>query len=396
MPPDAGSAADAAIAGEAVAGRVIGFARHLRCCGFRVGPGESRDALAVLADEDLLDPHRARAVLRPLFCADSEDWQAFDREFERYWHGGVPPAPDDADAEALAAGEPGSERRTGRFDANEPDDAPAGREPTEEAEPDELAPAGGASATEGFARRDFQSFEDPHEMAVLEAYVERLARRMRRRLVRRLRSAPRGRRLSLRRTIRRSLGHGGVPLELAYRRRRRRPAQLILILDVSGSMSLYSMLFLRFARGLVDAVRDAEAFVFHTRLDRVTFALREPDVARVTETLNEMSAGWAGGTRIGRSLRTFNEEHAGVVRGRPLVVIVSDGLDTGSREELARQMDQLRRTARRIVWLNPLLGREHYRPLATGMKTALTRVDSFAPAHDLESLLALEEHLVRL
>lgn len=396
MPPDSPAANRAALPGEAITGRVIGFARHLRRCGFRVGPGESRDALAMLAGDGLLEPERVRATLRPLFCADAEDWQAFDREFERYWSREYARTSADDDCHAVSSPRGEDERRSEGYEGDEPDRGRADGGSTDDAETPELASTGGASATDGFARRDFQDFEDPREIAALEAYVERVARRMRRRLLRRLRCAPRGRQLSLRRTIRHSLAHGGVPLELSYRRRRRRPVQLILILDVSGSMSLYSMLFLRFARGLLGAVRDAEAFVFHTRLDRVTFALREPDTRQVTATLNEMSAGWAGGTRIGRSLRTFNEDFAGVIKARPVVVIVSDGLDTGSRDELAREMDQLHRRAGRVVWLNPLLGREGYRPLATGMKTALTRVDYFAPAHNLDSLLALEEQLVRL
>jgi len=174
----------------------------------------------------------------------------------------------------------------------------------------------------------------------------------------------------------------------------RRPLREDSVRRVSRSMSLYSFLFLRFARGLLGAFRDAEAFVFHTRLTRVSDALRERDLFRAREKLALVSLGWSGGTRIGESLARFNADHAGRMLGsRAIVVIVSDGLDTGPPELLGEALSVIRRRARRLVWLNPLLGRPGYQPLAAGMQAALPHLDAFAPAHNLASLAALESAL---
>ena len=175
------------------------------------------------------------------------------------------------------------------------------------------------------------------------------------------------------------------------------PLRLVLLLDASGSMELYTAFFARFLHAAVDAFREAEAFVFHTRLVHVSSALRERDVARAVDRLALMAQGIGGGTRIGESLADFNRWHAArVINSRTAVVIVSDGYDTGEPERLAGEMQRLARRSRRIVWLNPLLGWRDYEPTARGMQAALPYIDLFAPAHNLESLAALEPYLARI
>ena len=206
-----------------------------------------------------------------------------------------------------------------------------------------------------------------------------------------------GQRLDLRRTIHRSVAHGGTPIDLVWRRRKLRPLRLVLLLDASGSMELYTAFFARFLHAAVDAFREAEAFVFHTRLVHVSSALRERDVARAVDRLALMAQGIGGGTRIGESLADFNRWHAArVINSRTAVVIVSDGYDTGEPDRLATEMQRLARRSRRIVWLNPLLGWRDYEPTARGMQAALPYIDLFAPAHNLESLAALEPYLARI
>ena len=162
-------------------------------------------------------------------------------------------------------------------------------------------------------------------------------------------------------------------------------------------MNLYTAFFLRFIHGVVDAFREAEAFVFHTRLVHVSDSLRERDVARAIDRLALMAEGIGGGTRIGESLAVFNRWHAArVIHSHTAVMIVSDGYDTGEPERLANEMRRLRRRCRRIVWLNPLIGWEGYAPAARGMQAALPYVDLFAAAHSLESLAALEPYLARI
>jgi uncharacterized protein with von Willebrand factor type A (vWA) domain len=217
------------------------------------------------------------------------------------------------------------------------------------------------------------------------------------RLVRRQRPRRQGRRLDLRRTIHRNISHGGTPIDLVWRRRKIKPLRLVILLDASGSMSLYTAFFVRFIHGVVDAFAEAEAFVFHTRLAHVSESLRDRDVERAIDRMSLMAQGLGGGTRIGESLATFNRWHAKrVINSRTAVMIVSDGYDTGEPELLANEMRRLRRRCRRIIWLNPLIGWEGYAPEARGMQAALPFIDLFAPAHNLASLAALEPYLARV
>src|ERR1700741_4484785 len=213
---------------------------------------------------------------------------------------------------------------------------------------------------------------DPADIARVHALSERLARVMRARLVRRERVRRHGRRLDLRRTIHRNVSHGGTPVELAWRRRKIKPLRLVMLLEASGSMSLYTAFFVRFLHGMVDAFREAEAFVFHTRLAHVSASLRDRDVTRAVDKLALMAQGIGGGTRIGESLATFNRWHARrVINSRTAVLIVSDGYDTGEADRLAGRRRRLRRLCRRIIWLNPLIGWQGYTPQARGMQAAL-------------------------
>jgi uncharacterized protein len=255
----------------------------------------------------------------------------------------------------------------------------------------------GASRFENLASADLRHVVEPADVAQAYALAARLSRVMRARLVRRVRVRRRGRRLDLRRTIHRNVSHGGTLLELAWRRRKIKPLRLVFLLDASGSMSLYTAFFVRFLHGVVDAFRESEAFVFHTRLAHVSASLRDRDVTRAVDKLSLMAQGIGGGTKIGESLATFNRWHARrVINSRTAVMIVSDGYDTGTPQQLGEEMRRLRRRCRRIIWLNPLIGWRDYSPQARGMQAALPYIDLFAPAHNLESLAALEPYLARI
>ncbi len=255
----------------------------------------------------------------------------------------------------------------------------------------------GASRAESLSATDLRHIVDPDDIAATHALAARLARTMRARLIRREQVRRHGRRLDLRRTIHRNVSHGGTLIDLAWRRRKIKPLRLVVLLDASGSMSLYTAFFVRFLHGVVDSFREAEAFVFHTRLAHVSPSLRDRDVTRAVDKLALMAQGIGGGTRIGESLATFNRWHARrVINSRTAVMIVSDGYDTGGPEQLGEEMRHLRRRCRRIIWLNPLIGWRDYSPQARGMQAALPYVDLFAPAHNLESLAALEPFLARI
>lgn len=379
---------------NALLDRLIGFLRFLRGNGYHIGIQEELDVMRMAEFSGLLDPRRMRWGLRALLCSNNDDWQRFDELFDAYWK----PAnrtreqrsnySKKMDSKNGLAGQQGGGNQVAEADhAEQGDDGDAG----------DGGSKGGASIQEATARTDFRMLADESQMREMERLVERLAKQMRRRMTRRQRVQQHGRRIHLRRTIRNSLRYGGTPLDLAFRQRKQQLPRLILLLDVSRSMSLYSFLFLRFARGIVEAFKDADAFVYHTRLVHVTDALRERDMTKAKEKLALMSAGWSGGTRIGECLQLFNRDYGRrIVNSRSVVMIVSDGYDTGEPEELARQLRQLKQRARKIVWLNPLLGRDGYEPIAGGMQAALPLLDLFAPAHNLESLLGLESDLMKL
>jgi uncharacterized protein len=386
--------------GPAARRRLAGFARTLRDNGFKIGLAETSDALAVLASPAAARPLSLKPALRALFCATHSDWERFDLIFDAFWQArdmrsrqvltGAPSASSAAARRLSEAHVPrqalGIPDRLTPRSAGDRDSAGEGRGRRE-----------GASRTENLAAVDLRHVVDPDEVAATHALAARLARTMRARLVRREQVRRRGRRLDLRRTIHRNVSHGGTLIELAWRRRKIKPLRLVVLLDASGSMNLYTAFFVRFLHGVVDNFREAEAFVFHTRLAHVSPSLRDRDVTRAVDKLALMAQGIGGGTRIGESLATFNRWHAKrVINSRTALMIVSDGYDTGAPEQLGDEMRRLRRRCRKIIWLNPLIGWRDYSPQARGMQAALPYVDLFAPAHNLESLAALEPHLARI
>lgn len=367
--------------------RLVGFSWLVRDNGFAVGVAESLDALALARCIALGDPRQLRWGLRSLFCANAGEWTRFDELFDAYWrrvgmrHAAWPATTGAGDSESGEGA---------RFAP--PEHAESGGDAS-----DGGGRRGGASRTERLTRTDFRKLTDAEDREAVYALAERLAAGMRWRLTRRYRQRAQGRVIDLRNTIHNSLRHGGTPLDLAFRTRRPRPIRLVALLDASGSMSPYSAFFMRFVRGIVDHFDKAEAFVFHTRLVHLSPALRERNIDKAMERMAVMSEGWGGGTRIGDCLARFNDHHAKtVLDARSVVMVLSDGYDTGPPERLGREMARLKRRARRVVWLNPLLGWEGYEPVARGMIAALPHVDLFAPAHNLESLMALEPYLCRL
>lgn len=373
--------------------RLVEFVRLARENGFRVGVKENIDAQRVAHRCGITDPQRLHWGLRSLLCSDQNDWERFSELFDAYWRPGKLQA-----RYQPMAGPPAAKQGGGKGAGGGEGMAPDADQP-QSGEADHAGHSGtrkGASAMQSLTETDFRFLADAGSMRAAERLAERLARRMRRRVQRRQRLQRHGRRIHLRRTVRNSLRYGGTPLQLAFRQRIRRQPRLILMIDVSRSMSLYSYVFLRFSRGIINAFRDADAFACHTALVHITDALRQPDVTRMRESLALISQGWSGGTRLGEALQRFARDYSARINSRTLFIIVSDGLDTGEPELLAQQLAGIRRRCRKIVWLNPLLGREGYEPKTGAMLAALPHIDVFAPAHTLQSLLALEPVLTNV
>ena len=380
--------------------RVTGFVDHLRLNDFKVGPAETQAALQMIETIGALDLCRTRQSLKTLLAGRHEEWQRFDELFEAYWFA--------RGHERAVASFGDAHNRSGNKRPSLWSDHLDGND--EGATADQGAPPGSesqfgrdsagrivASGQSNLQKIDLRHVADPHEIAEAERLAYRLAVAMRYRLSRRYKAAHSGSRLDLRRTIRRNIHHGGEPLNLVHRARPDRPVRIVVLLDVSGSMKLYSRFFLQFVKGLVSQWIGTDAYLFHTRLVRVSEVLREKDAIKAMSRLALMADGFGGGTRLGESLKVFNDRHAKrALNSRTVVMILSDGYDTGEPALLAQQMKKLRGRSKRVLWLNPLLGWKDYEPVAQGMAAALPYVDLFAPAHNLESLMALEPYLYNL
>jgi uncharacterized protein len=387
--------------GAALRFRLAGFVRSLRDSGFKVGLAETRDALMLIRSQLSARPWLLKGAFRSLFCGRLSDWQRFDELFDAYWL-----------EKGLKTGVKvsGTSQKKGMKTIRELVDAQGSRQetiagdverqPGEEDEDSNESPSGrreGASIAENLGQVDFRNIHDPDALEKAHDLAERLARSMRVRLTRRDRQKRKGPRLDLRKTIRHSISHGGTPIELIRKGPRQRQLRLVVLLDASGSMNNYTGVFTRFVHGILDNFREAEAFLFHTRLVHVSSALSERDAGRALDRMGLMAQGVGGGTKIGEALADFNRSHAArVIHSRTCVMILSDGYDTGTPEQLGEEMATLRRRCKRIVWLNPLIGWEGYAPTAGGMQAALPHVDLFAPAHNLDSLAALEPYLAKL
>ncbi|MBD8874745.1 vWA domain-containing protein [Roseibium polysiphoniae] len=388
--------------GAALRMRLAGFVRSLRDSGFKVGLAETNDALALLRSPLSSRPHELKGAFRALFCGRRSDWNAFDEIFDVYWFAkglkgaiksvgdspkkGVKTIRELADASVQTNDGPaGDVERT------------AGEEEDEDSDAETDAKREGASIADNLGQTDFRKIHDPEAMERAHQLAERLAHSMRVRLTRRDRQKRKGPRLDLRRTIRHSISHGGTPIELIRKGPRERQLRLVVLLDASGSMNNYTGVFTRFVHGILDNFREAEAFLFHTRLVHVSSALSERDAARALDRMGLMAQGVGGGTKIGEAIAEFNRWHAArVIHSRTCVMILSDGYDTGDPQQLGAEMAALRRRCKRIVWLNPLIGWQGYEPTAGGMSAALPHVDLFAPAHNLDTLAALEPYLAKL
>ncbi len=346
-------------------------------------------------------PALLRSAFKHLFSARKSDWEKFDGLFDAFWLGKRVRSRVAAIGSAKAANSPSLKSLQ---------DAPSRRQ-SEQGVTDQIPAPGddtpegargegrmeGASVASNLAETDFRKLADPDQIAQAHAAAAQLAKAMRTRLTRRDLARRRGYRLDLRRTIHRNISHGGVPITLVKRQRKDKPLRLVVLLDASGSMSMYTAVFLRFIHGVLDEFREAEAFLFHTRLAYVSDAMKERDAARALDRLSIMAQGAGGGTRIGESLQTFNRWHASrVIHSRTCVMIVSDGYETGDAALLGREMAALARRCRRIAWLNPMMAWDGYTPEAKGIKAALPHVDLYAPANTLASLAALEPYLAKL
>lgn len=369
---------------------VTRFCRALRERGMAVTPAEAADAARTLALVDLGDRQELYLALRSVLAARVEDYPVFDDVFVATWDAAAPPRPGESGViPAPTVRRSAPARRESRGAPSLDQWLKQGAA----AESDETVALKRASPQAGGGARDFSTFGD-EELADITRLARQLARRLAARPSRRWRPAARGARLHLRRTVRRSLALGGDAAELVYRERKPRKTKLVVLCDVSGSMDLYSRFLLQFLYALQNAFARVETFVFGTRLSRVTDHLRGAAYRAALRTLADGVQDWSGGTRIGECLTAFLHDWPRLVDRRTVVIVLSDGWDTGDPAVLGDALRVLAERAGRLIWLNPLLGSPGYQPLTGGMQAALPHLDVFAPAHSVDSLRALARHLV--
>lgn len=359
---------------RALTAQLSALARELRNQGVTVGVDALLDAhraLGAVCAEDRTD---ARLALRATMCSQRTDLEAFDRAFATIFG---PDVPRDHPLSEL-----GDVARSALPHAGVPPGP--GREPRRALDPRPVPAA--FSDVETLHTKDFAQLSDA-ELASAHAVMALLARRGPQRRSRRTRaSRRRSHTPDLRRTLRASLRHAGEPIERRWRAPTTRQRPLVMVCDVSGSMAPYARALLRYMQACVAARRRVEAFAFGTRLTRLTRELagRDPDAAlrRATAAVTDFS----GGTRIGAAIATLNRVHGRRIGRGSAIVILSDGWDRGDPDELASEMARLRRSAHRVVWLNPLAAHPSYAPLTRGMQAALPHADHLLAGNTLASL----------
>jgi uncharacterized protein with von Willebrand factor type A (vWA) domain len=369
-----------------VARTIVEFCRFARENGLVNGVQGTLGALEAAAVLGVGNGDNLRIGLRSILCSSKDDWDLFEECFQAFWRA---PEPERSLSRKTHPRKEGShrvrERQTNSLMSTGSDD---------DVSPEEhggLAVAG-ASARERLGKADVSTLPQS-DIATLEQIALRLFKQMSRRLARQRRIGSRGQ-VDLRKTIRRSISRGGEPINLRYRERKLRPHRLVTLLDISGSMSAYSLFLVKFLYALQKHFQHVDTFLFSTGLVEITSLFRAQRLRDALQALSQQPAGWSGGTNIGGSLREFNQLHRRKLRSiDTLFVILSDGWDTGEPGVLAEELGAVRRRVRKVIWLNPLLGLKDYQPITRGMSAALPHIDVFAPAHNLESLLALERHL---
>jgi uncharacterized protein with von Willebrand factor type A (vWA) domain len=355
------------------------FGRILRGLGFDAGPARMLPFLTALTVIDLRRPDDVRTAVHAHFGRRRDELPILDRALAAFL--GAIAAGGDVSAPSTAASERGAAATLTGRQLKVLDDV----EDAAGAEEHEVA---SYSQVEILRRKDFDTLTEA-EMAE----VRRLIRLMRlpAGLTRSRRARAGGHdQLDIRRLLRRSLRFGGELLVFSWKSPRLRPRPLVLLCDISGSMERYTRLLLNFAYALKSASTRVEAFVFATRLTRITRLLRSHDVDAALNRVMASVDDWSGGTRIGESIETFNRRYARRVLGHgATVAIISDGWDRGDAAQMRHAIARLQRSCHRLIWMNPLMGAPGYEPLTLGLQAALPFVDDFLPAHNLANLEAL-------
>ena len=353
---------------------VVSFGRLLRRLGLKIGPGHTRLFMEALEQVPLASRADVMAAGRAVYAGNRDEIALYDAAFESFWR------------RATAVGSVSDRLPRIRQQARRYSGTRGSLDGIHPAEASRVVLAESASDRETLRTADFADLT-PEELRDAEEMLADLRPALATRLSRRRRLARRGGRLAMRYLMRRSMSTGGEPLTWRWLRRVSRPRPIVMVADISGSMERYSRLLLRFGHTLARSGAALEVFVFGTRLTRITRELRTRDADLALRLVAARVVDWDGGTRIGESLHTLNRRWVRrTVRSGAVVLVASDGWERGDPEQLGREVATLRRSCHRLIWLDPLASRPHFRPATEGLKAALPHVDAFLPCASVSSL----------
>ena len=383
-----------------LADHIVAFGRVLRRAGIEVGSHQIMDAVRAVEVVGVRREDDVYQALFSVFVRRRDEVELFDQAFHLFWRAPSrlpdlmhmvlpqtktppPERPRQHKRAQEALKEPGKKNRVRKR-----------RSQGEEQTKVELVMT--YSASEVLRKKDFAEFT-AEEVAAAKALIRTMRWPIKPRPVRRRSPREKGRQLHVRETMRRALRHHGELLDLRFQGPKKKPRPVVVLCDISGSMEAYARMLLHFMHAVTDGLDRVESFVFGTRLTRITRYLRRRDIDDAVAATADVVNDWAGGTRIGEAIKTFNYRWLRrVLRSGGVVLIISDGCDRGDTDLLSREMARLARNCHRLIWLNPLLGYDAYQPLTKGMVAALPHIDDFLPVHNLESLEQLGEVLASL
>jgi len=384
--------------GGKLADNIMYFGRALRVAGLPIGPGKVIDAIKAVQIAGITNRSDFYWALHSVFVNRRDQREMFDQAFHIFWRNPdmlnkmmslMLPSMGGGGGE-FEAPAPSQRLRDALFQDNE-DERERDMNPGEI----EIDSQGSASAREVLQSMDFETMS-ADELSEAKRVVANMRLPIMNVPTRRFKPDSRGHRVDMRATLRAGLRSGGAVIPLQFRKRARRHPPLVILCDISGSMSRYSRMLLHFVHAITNDRDRVHSFVFGTRLTNITRYLRQRDVDIAVEEITEQVEDWSGGTRIGVTLKEFNATWSRRVLGQGAVVLfISDGLDRDAGVDLDAEMERLHKSSRRLIWLNPLLRFDGFEPKSMGIKAILPHVDDFRTVHNLTSLADLADVLGR-
>ena len=379
--------------------RLLDFCHHMFAHGFNTSFYEVTQSLNGLQHIDLSKIKEWKNALKSIYCYNFETFEKFDELFDSFWTNegrkktNIQKQNINKNNKTINTRSILAPPEQGALDNDSTNKSMTNNENEMEVSSNAVSKIT-ASFIENKKKTDLRELIDSDLQKRIHSAVLKIAKSIKHKRSRRLLADRKGAKLDLRKIVSKSLAYEGYPIKLYKKSKPKKPMRIVSILDISGSMKVYSQIFLTFVKGLVGLDQSADVYLFHTRLLRVTEYLKENDTLNAVNRISLLTEGFSGGTKIGKSLKEFNNVYSkNKVNGRTVIIIISDGYDTGDPKIVSEELKRLKKRNCKIIWLNPLLGWENYEPVASSMKEASTYLDLFAPCSTIEHLENLQKEL---